>query len=69
MLHAGALVAALSGAAVRPWLIASIGGDSTDIAATFAARGGLPERAALKTLVVAGASAALTAAAIAALDD
>jgi hypothetical protein len=67
-LHAGALAAAITGAPVRPWLIASIGGDCADIASTFAARDGVPGGAPRKTLAVAGASAALTAAAFAALD-
>lgn len=68
-LHSGALAAALAGWPVRPWLLASIGGDCSDIAATFAGRGGLPDGAAVKTLAVAGASAALTAAALSAVDE
>jgi hypothetical protein len=69
VVHAGAIAAALSGAPVRPWLIGSIAGDSADIAATFASSGGLPEKAAVKTLAVAGVSAALTVAVVAALDE
>jgi hypothetical protein len=69
VLHSGALAAAAGGRPVRPWLAASIGGDCADVAATFAGRAGLPDGAAVKTLVVAGASAALTAAALAALDE
>jgi len=34
VLHAGAAVAASRGAAVRPWLLASVAGDLTDIVAT-----------------------------------
>ncbi|MEA2405597.1 MAG: hypothetical protein QOE08_2244 [Thermoleophilaceae bacterium] len=68
-IHAGAIAAAASGAPVRPWLAASIGGDCSDIAATFASGRALPERAPLKTLVVAGASAAISAAVLALLDS
>jgi hypothetical protein len=68
-LHAGALLAALRGGGVRPWLAASIGGDCSDVVATFAARDGLPGGAAPKTLAVAGGSAALSAAVVAALDS
>jgi hypothetical protein len=69
VLHSGAVAASVQGAPVRPWLVASIGGDVSDIAATFAARDGLPDGAAVKTLVVAGVSAALSAAVVALLDD
>jgi hypothetical protein len=69
VLHAGALAASFSGAAVRPWLLASIGGDCSDVTATFGARSGLPDGAAVKTLVVAGGSAALSAAVVVALDS
>lgn len=68
VLHGGAIAAAASDAPVRPWLLASIGGDCADIAATFAARSGLPDGAAVKTLVVAGASAGLSAAVVTWLD-
>ncbi|MEA2411161.1 MAG: hypothetical protein QOC77_1722 [Thermoleophilaceae bacterium] len=67
-IHAGAVAAALGGGAVRPWLVASIGGDCSDVVATFGAGSGLPAGAALKTLAVAGGSAALSAAVIAAVD-
>ena len=60
VLHAGGLVAAVGGRDVRPWLAASIAGDLTDIAATFAGRGGLPHRAAPATAAVAGGSALLS---------
>ena len=66
-LHSGALCAALTGADVMPWLVASIAGDCSDIAATFASGSGLPDGAPVKTLAVAGASAALTGAVLAAL--
>jgi hypothetical protein len=68
VLHGGAIAAALSGAPVKPWLVASIGGDCSDIAATAAASKHLPDGAAVKTLAVAGGSAALSAAVVALLD-
>src|SRR3954462_2762766 len=67
VLHAGAAVAALSGAPVRPCLIASIGGDCSDVAATFAGGSDRPDGAPVKTLAVAGGSAALSAAVVALL--
>ncbi|MEA2421963.1 MAG: hypothetical protein QOF55_1062 [Thermoleophilaceae bacterium] len=68
VLHAGAVAAALTGAAVRPWLAASIGGDCSDILATFGAGSSLPDGAPVKTLAVAGGSAALSAVVLTALD-
>jgi hypothetical protein len=68
LLHAGGLAATLRGGAVRPWLAASVAGDVSDIAATTAGRGGLPDGAAPATLAVAGASALLSVAVGAALD-
>jgi predicted lipoprotein len=65
-LHGAGLLAALRGAPLRPWLAASIAGDVSDIAATVAARRGLPSGAAAATAVVAGGSAALSAALLAA---
>jgi hypothetical protein len=62
LLHAGALSAALRGRSVRPWLAASIAGDLTDIASTFAGRTELPDGAAGATALVAGVSAFLSAA-------
>jgi hypothetical protein len=67
-LHAGAAAAALRDEPVRPWFIASIGGDCTDVAATFGARRHVPEGVPLKTLAVAGGSALLSAAVLAAVD-
>jgi hypothetical protein len=61
ILHTGAIAAALDGRPVRPWLAASIAGDLSDIAATVAARRGLPGGAPAATAIVAGASAALSA--------
>ena len=54
---------------MRPWVAASIGGDVADVGATFAAGSGLPGGAAVKTLAVAGASAAISAAVLAALHN
>jgi hypothetical protein len=68
VLHAGAAAAALTGAPVRPWLLASIGGDCSDVAATFGAGSQLPDGAPAKTLAVAGGSAAVSAAVLALLD-
>jgi hypothetical protein len=67
-LHAGALAAAVGGAPIWPWFAASIAGDLADIGSTFAARDALPEHSAPATAVVAGASAALSAAAVAAVE-
>jgi hypothetical protein len=68
LLHAGALRATLAGRPLTLWLAASIGGDLSDIAATFADRDGLPDGAAKATAVVAGGSALITAAAAVAVD-
>jgi hypothetical protein len=68
LLHGGAIAAACSGRPVRPWLAASIAGDLSDIASTVAGRAGLPGEAPVATAVVAGASAALSAAVAVAVD-
>jgi hypothetical protein len=67
-LHAAAARAALTGAPVRPWLLVSMAGDGSDIAATAAASRGVPQGAVKTTAAVAGASAAISAAVVAALD-
>ncbi len=67
-MHAAAAVAAWRGHPVRPWLVLSIVGDLSDIAATAAGRRKLPPKAAPATAVVAGASAAISAAVAAAVD-
>jgi hypothetical protein len=67
--HATAIGAALWGAPVRPWLAASITGDLADIAATTIARHELPDRSAVAALVVAGASALVTAALAVAIEE
>jgi hypothetical protein len=63
--HGLAIAAALRGKPLAPWLLASIAGDLNDIVATFAGRKGIPDGAPAKTAVVAGSSAALTAAILA----
>lgn len=62
VLHGGAILAAVRGAPLRPWLAGSIAGDLSDVLATFAGRDELPEGAATATLVVGGSSALLSAA-------
>lgn len=61
LLHGLALAGLLRGDSVRPFLAASIAGDLTDIASTFASRRGLPNDSFTATMIVAGASAAVTA--------
>lgn len=68
LLHVGALAAAIGDAPVRPWLGLAIAGDAVDIAATFASRRGLPQGSPAATTAVAGASAALAAVVVAALE-
>jgi hypothetical protein len=67
VLHLLGLAATLRGGSPRPWLAASIAGDLSDVAATFAGRAELPEGAAPATAVVAGGSALLSGALVAAL--
>jgi hypothetical protein len=66
--HTAGLVAAVTGAPVRPWLAISLAGDLGDIAATAAGASGLPGGAVPKTAAVAGGSALLTAVVAAAVD-
>jgi len=61
VLHAGALLAVRNGAALRPWLVASIAGDLTDVIATAAGRRRLPPGSPLATLAVGGGSALVSA--------
>jgi hypothetical protein len=65
-INAGALVAALRGAPVRPWLACAIVGDAADLTATLAARRGLPDGAPALAAGVIAASIAVTGAALAA---
>ena len=69
LLHAGAVMAALRGAPLRPWLAASIAGDVSDIAWTTAGRRQLPDGALAATALVAGGSALISAAVAAAVDE
>jgi hypothetical protein len=66
--HSAALAAVLAGAPVRPWLFVSIAGDAADILATGAASSSVPDGAVKATVLVAGASAAISAAVAAWLD-
>jgi hypothetical protein len=67
-LHAGAVAAAVRGEPVRPWFLASMLGDFTDMAATAGAAGEVPDDAPMKTFAVAGGSALLSGLLVAALD-
>jgi hypothetical protein len=69
VLHAGALIAARKGAALRPWLAASIAGDLTDVIATAAGRRRLPPGSPLATLAVGGGSALVTLLLAGAVDE
>jgi hypothetical protein len=69
ILHTGAMIAAVRGAPLRPWLAGSIVGDISDLAATVAGRGELPKGSATATLVVGGSSAVISAVAAAALEN
>jgi hypothetical protein len=60
-LATGGLLASLSGAPVRPWLVAQIAGDLSDILASVAGSNGIPPSAVGAVTAVAGASATLTA--------
>jgi len=66
VLHALAIGAVLNDAPAKPLLAASIAGDLSDIVATTLGKSGLPAGAAPKTAAVAGGSAVLTAAILAA---
>jgi hypothetical protein len=68
-LAAGAAWASARGSAVRPWLVATVGGDLSDIAATLAAGDSLPGRARTGTLLLAGVSALACAGLAAAVDS
>ena len=67
-LHAGAAAAALRGDGVRPWFLASVLGDLTDMVATAGASGHVPDDAPKKTFAVAGGSALVSLAVLAAVE-
>jgi hypothetical protein len=69
LLHAGALAALWRDEPVRPWLVASIGGDLADIAWTASARSSLPDGSAEATVAVAGGSALLSALVVALVES
>ncbi len=69
LLHAGALIAMRKGAALRPWLAASIAGDLTDVIATVAGRRRLPPGSPLATLAVGGGSALVSLLLAGAVDE
>jgi hypothetical protein len=69
VMHTGIAIAAARGTALRPWLLGSIAGDLTDVAATLAQRSELPQGAALATALVGGGSALLSGLLALAVDD
>lgn len=69
ILHAGAIIAAVHGASLRPWLVGSIVGDLSDLVATVAGRDELPKGSATATLVVGGSSALISAAVAVAVES
>jgi hypothetical protein len=58
--HLAGGAAILRGAPLRPWLLASLGGDLTDIASTIAQRRQLPAGGLRACLLAGGGSALLT---------
>jgi hypothetical protein len=68
-LAAGTILAALTNAPLRPWLVGSLGSDLTDVTSTLAVGGSLPRRARLGTVALGGASAAASAALAASADS
>ncbi len=69
VLHAGALIALRRETALRPWLVASIAGDLTDVIATAVGRRRLPAGSPLATLAVGGGSALVSLLLAAAVDE
>jgi hypothetical protein len=68
-LHAAGMAAIAAGAPSRPWLLASIGGDLTDIASTFVDRRRLPTGGLRACVLTGGASVLMTLALIVTADD
>ena len=67
--HGLGVAATLRRAPLRPWLLASIAGDLTDLGSTFAGRKGLPGGAVRATAAAAGGSALMSAALWALTDE
>jgi len=65
----GAIIAAVRGAPLRPWLAGSIVGDLSDLVATLGGRDELPKGSATATLVVGGSSALISAAVAVAVES
>ena len=59
-LHAAGAVALAKGAPLRPWLLASLGGDLTDISSSVLQRGQLPDGGLRAVLLTGGGSALWT---------
>jgi hypothetical protein len=59
-LHLAGAAAILRDAPTRPWLLASLGGDLTDIAASVRQRAQLPERGLRACLLTGGGSVLMT---------
>ncbi len=68
-LATGGLLASLRGAPVRPWLVAQVAGDLSDVLASVWGRNGIPPAAVSAVTAVGGASAAITAGVAAAVDS
>jgi hypothetical protein len=68
-LAGGTVAAAAAGQPVRPWLMAAVACDLSDIAATYAAGDTLPARARIGTVALAGLSALAGAALTAAVEE
>ena len=68
-LQAGAAAAAVRGQPVRPWLLASLVSDVTDVITTAGASDDVPDDAPKKTFAVAGGSAVVSGVLLAAVDD
>ncbi len=68
VLHTGAVIAALRGTRLTPWLLGSVVGDLTDVMATAAGREQLPEGAFPATLAVGGGSALVSLGLVAILE-
>jgi hypothetical protein len=67
-LGAGGLLAAVTGAPVRPWLVAQAAGDLTDLAATVVGGGGVPDGAVDLVAAIGVPSALLSAVTAVAVD-